>query len=54
MTTVGYGDISPVSPQEMLFAVVVQLLGVSFCFAILNNAVSAIYHEREIFDTDGL
>ena len=53
MTTVGYGDISPVTPYEQAYAIFIQLAGVSFCFAILCNAVGQVYSAKEKTNDEG-
>lgn len=58
MTTVGYGDITPVIDQEYLFAGFVMLVGASFYAYIIGNVASLVgqlnankaqYHQRAQF-----
>jgi hypothetical protein len=37
LSTVGYGDLYPVSQVEMVFSVIVMLLGVAFFSFIMGN-----------------
>ena len=60
MTTVGYGDITPVLDREYLFAGLVMLVGASFYAYIIGNVASLVgqineskakYHQRAQFVT---
>ena len=50
MTTVGYGDISPVNSAELLytiFLVWISLVVFSACMGVLMNIISGIYEEGQ-------
>ena len=47
MTTVGYGDLSPITPEGKAIAVVVMLVGIGF-IAILTGAIAERFIAEEI------
>lgn len=42
LSTVGYGDLYPISQIERIFAVIVMLLGVAFFSFIMGNVMTII------------
>ncbi len=53
MTTVGYGDFSPMSPEGRLFAVVIMFAGISL-IALLTATISSVFVARKIREDKGL
>lgn len=53
MTTVGYGDFSPSSPEGRLFAVVIMFAGISL-IALLTATISSVFVARKIREDKGL
>ncbi len=53
VTTVGYGDFSPVSPAGRILAAALMLLGVVLT-AILSGTIASIYVDRKIREGKGL
>ena len=53
MTTVGYGDYSPETPEGRLLAIVVMFAGISLT-ALLTATVSSIFVEKKIREDKGL
>jgi len=49
MTTVGYGDLSPVTTGGKVLAVVVMLVGLGFV-ALVTGAVAQVFVERQVDD----
>ena len=50
MTTVGYGDISPVNSAELLYTIFllwISLVVFSACMGVLMNIISGIYEEGQ-------
>lgn len=48
LTTIGFGDMSPVSNQEMIVCTVILLIGVAVFSIFLNSLVSAFFHQRDM------
>ncbi|MEE2876801.1 MAG: ion channel [Candidatus Neomarinimicrobiota bacterium] len=53
MTTVGYGDYSPITPEGRLLAIVVMFAGISLT-ALLTATVSSIFVAKKIREDKGL
>ncbi len=53
MTTVGYGDLTPVTNAGRLFAIVVMFFGISFT-ALLTATISSIFVAKRIREDKGL
>lgn len=53
ITTVGYGDMYPITPVGRIFAAVVMLLGV-VATSILSGTIASIFVERKIREGQGL
>ena len=53
MTTVGYGDYSPATPEGRLLAIVVMFAGISLT-ALLTATVSSIFVAKKIREDKGL
>ena len=46
LSTVGYGDLFPVSQIERVFAVIVMLLGVAFFSFIMGNIMTIVEDQK--------
>lgn len=46
LSTVGYGDLFPVSQIERIFAVIVMLLGVAFFSFIMGNIMTIVEDQK--------
>ncbi len=53
MTTVGYGDYSPSSPQGRLFAIIIMFIGISLV-SLLTASISSIFVVQNIREGKGL
>ena len=53
MTTVGYGDFSPTTPQGRLFAVFIMFAGIALV-SLLTASISSIYVAKRIREDKGL
>ena len=53
MTTVGYGDYSPSSPQGRLFAIIIMFIGISLV-SLLTASISSIFIVQNIREGKGL
>ena len=53
MTTVGYGDFSPSTPQGRLFAVFIMFIGISLV-SLLTASISSIFVAQKIREGQGL
>jgi voltage-gated potassium channel len=50
LTTVGYGDITPVTTEGKLFAIFYLLIGIGIIAALINNMVKNQVAKRKIKD----
>ena len=46
LSTVGYGDLFPISHIERIFAVIVMMLGVAFFSFIMGNVMTIIEDQK--------
>ena len=48
LTTIGYGDLAPVSTRERIFGIIIEICGMIFFSNIMGNFISIIttYHKR--------
>ena len=53
MTTVGYGDFSPKTPEGRLFAVFIMFIGISLV-SLLTASISSIFVAQKIREGKGL
>ena len=53
MTTVGYGDYSPSSPQGRFFAIIIMFIGISLV-SLLTASISSIFVVQNIREGKGL
>lgn len=52
LSTIGYGDIAPVSQREIFLGMILMLVGIIFFSQIMNSFISIIVNAEESLNAD--